>query len=188
MTETESSLAEARTTVKETKDNYLRLMADMENLRSRTKREVEQAKLFALQSFAKDLLEVPDNLDRALEAVPGEVASGSGAVAETDYYSKLKTLFDGVKMVSANMNQVMKRAGIERVDCAVGSRFDPHTMNALFEFENPNLHDMSVGQIVKTGYALNGRIIRPAEVGVSKGGEPFPSEESSTTNDKSSSS
>lgn len=174
--ELEERAAELEAREKESKEAMLRLLADMENLRSRTARQMEDTKKFATQKLAKDILDVADNLERALGAVPAEVRDKAGAVEGTDYYAQLCSLSEGVGMVRSTLQGVLGGNGMVRFD-PKGQKFDPHTMSALFEFPNPAAKNKEVVEVVKVGYSLNGRVIRPAEVGVATGGEEFPEEE-----------
>ena len=146
----------------ELNDRVLRAYADVENLRTRMTNQVDAAKSFAIQGFAKDLLDGADNLERALAAVPEEVS-------DADAPGQLKGLAEGVAMTNDIMLKSFKNNGLERFD-PTGEAFDPNTMMALFEIPasagagEPG----TVAQTTKVGYLLNGRAIRPAEVGVVK--------------------
>ncbi|CAG9466963.1 unnamed protein product [Pedinophyceae sp. YPF-701] len=173
----EKDLEEAQATAKDARETALRLAADMENLRARTRREVDQAKAFALQSFVRDILEVPDNLTRAMDAVPEEVKTGGAAKDGVDYFAQIKSLYDGVKMVDAVLLKALSAHGVQRAEIGPGGVFDPNTMNALFEIPDPSKPNKTVGQVIKAGYSLNGRIVRPSEVGVFTGGPEPEAEE-----------
>lgn len=142
------------------KDQLLRLAADMENLRKRTLRDVADAKTYAITNFARDMLGVSDNLRRALDAIPAEsLVEGSG----------LKALADGVDLTERSMLQALERHGVTKLD-PEGQKFDPNFHQAMFEVPNPDVPNNTVVQVVQTGYAIGDRVLRPALVGVSKGG------------------
>ncbi len=143
------------------KDRLLRLAADMENLRRRTQREVGDAKTFAIASFARDMLAVSDNLRRALDAV-------TGAQRETADET-LKNLLEGVELTEKSMITTLERHGVVRLS-PQGERFDPHFHQAMFEVPNPELPNNTVVQVVQDGYRIGERVLRPALVGVAKGG------------------
>ena len=150
------------------KDRLLRLAADMENLRRRTQREVADSKSFAIANFARDMLGVSDNLRRALEAVTSEQRE---AADET-----LKNLLEGVELTEKAMLATMERHGVVRLS-PEGERFDPHFHQAMFEVPNPDLPNNTVVQVVQAGYRIGERMLRPAMVGVAKGGPKAPSGE-----------
>ena len=143
------------------KDRYLRLAAEMDNLRRRTERELKDAKTYAAAAFARDMLSVSDNLRRALDAIPAEAraAAESGLVA----------LVEGVEMTERAMLSALERHGVKKIEPA-GQRFDPHFHQAMFEVPNADIPSNTVIQVVQDGYVIGDRVLRPAMVGVSKGG------------------
>lgn len=143
------------------KDKYLRLAAEMDNLRRRTEREIKDAKTYAAAAFARDMLSVSDNLRRALDAVPAEAR----AAAETG----LMALVEGVEMTERSMLAALERHGVRKLDAA-GQKFDPHFHQAMFEVPNADIPSNTVIQVVQDGYVIGDRVLRPAMVGVSKGG------------------
>lgn len=143
------------------RDKFLRLAAEMDNLRRRTEREVKDAKSYAASSFARDMLAVSDNLRRALEAVPGEIRDAADAV--------IKPLLEGVEMTERSMLSTLERHGVKKID-AEGQKFDPNFHQAMFEVPNPNVPNNTVVQVVQAGYTIGERVLRPAMVGVAKGG------------------
>lgn len=150
------------------KDRMLRLAADMENLRRRTQREVADAKTYAVANFARDMLGVSDNLRRAIEAVSDEKReSGS---------EEFKSLLEGVEITEKSMISQMERHGVQMLE-PEGEKFDPNFHQAMFEIPNPEVPNNTVLQIVQAGYQIGGRVLRPAMVGVSKGGPKTPVEE-----------
>ena len=145
----------------ELKDKALRLAADMENLRRRTARDVHDARAYAIANFARDMLTVSDNLQRALAAVPAEAREKGEA--------GFAALLEGVEMTERGMLATLERHGVKKLE-PEGERFDPNFHQAMFEVPNPDLPANTVVQVVQTGYVIGERMLRPAMVGVSKGG------------------
>ena len=145
----------------EAKDRALRLVAEMENLRRRTQREIGEAKAFAVSAFARDMLEVADNLQRALAAVP----EGSEDAA-------LKGLVEGVEMTGRALDRTLEKHGVRKLE-PEGEKFDPNFHQAMFKVPNPAVPNNSVVQVVQAGYAIGPRVLRPAMVGVAEGGPKF---------------
>jgi molecular chaperone GrpE len=145
----------------ELKDKFLRLAAEMDNLRRRTEREVKDAKTYAAAAFARDMLSVSDNLRRALEAVPAEARAAAEA--------GLVALVEGVEMTERAMLSALERHGVKKIEPA-GQKFDPNFHQAMFEVPNPEIPNNTVIQVVQDGYVIGDRVLRPAMVGVSKGG------------------
>ena len=145
----------------ELKDKVLRLTAEMENLRRRTEREKQDMAKYAITNFARDVLSIDDNLSRALQSVPQDAI-------ETD--PALKALFDGVEMTGRELVNVFERYGITRVD-PKGEIFDPNCHQAMFEMPNPEVPAGTIIEVVATGYMIEDRVLRPAMVGIAKGGE-----------------
>ncbi|MDT6940011.1 nucleotide exchange factor GrpE [Brucella pseudogrignonensis] len=144
----------------ELKDQMLRLVAEMENLRKRTQRDVQDARSYAVTNFARDMLLVSDNLRRAQDAIPADAL-------ESD--ANLKSLAEGVEMTERAMLQALERHGVTKLD-PEGQKFDPNFHQAMFEVPNPELPNNTVVQVVQAGFAIGDRVLRPAMVGVSKGG------------------
>lgn len=145
----------------ETKDRLLRQAAEMENLRRRTEREKEDMAKFAITNFARDIVTIDDNLTRTLSAVP------EGAVDEDP---ALKSLVEGVEMTGRELANALERHGIQRID-PKGDIFDPNLHQALFEIPNPEVPAGTILEVVAPGFMIEARILRPAMVGVAKGGE-----------------
>ncbi|MCB8839209.1 nucleotide exchange factor GrpE [Aurantimonas sp. VKM B-3413] len=143
------------------KDRMLRLAADMENLRRRTEREIKDARTYAVTGFAREMLQVADNLSRALEAVPAEHRSDEG--------SGLKALIEGVEVTERGLLSSLEKHGVRKLE-PEGQRFDPNFHQAMFEVPNPQVPNNTVVQVVQAGYAIGERVLRPAMVGVAKGG------------------
>ncbi|KAJ3042279.1 GrpE protein 1, mitochondrial [Rhizophlyctis rosea] len=156
-------LAEKEKQITELKDLYRRSLAEAENVRQRAKREVEQTAQYAVQRFAKDLLESADVLQIALNAVPE--AERSSASNKT-----LTNLYEGVSMTRTNLLRTFKRFGIEPYE-PVGEKFDPNLHEALFYQPAEGKEPGTISAVVKIGYKLQDRVLRPAQVGVVKGPE-----------------
>jgi molecular chaperone GrpE len=143
------------------KDKFLRLMADMENLRRRTEREVADARTYAVANFARDMLNVADNVRRAIESVPDEARS----TAEGAF----KGLIDGIDLTERDLLKTLERHGVKKLE-PEGQKFDPNVHQAMFEVPNPDVPNGTVVQVVQSGYVIGDRVLRPALVGVAKGG------------------
>lgn len=174
-------------------DKYLRSVADFRNLQERTKRDIAAARDFAIQRFAADLIESIDNLDRALGSVPPEalspdfssspdavtsttssddpsVAASGESVSEADAPNKdLLNLHAGLKMTESILMSTLKKHGLERFDPQdEGRKFDPRLDEATFMTKVEGREDGDVFHTQSKGFILNGRVIRPAKVGVVK--------------------
>ncbi|MCK5931078.1 MAG: nucleotide exchange factor GrpE [Fulvimarina manganoxydans] len=154
-------IAELEAENADVKDRLLRLAADMENLRRRTEREVKDARTYAVTSFAREMLSVADNLRRAIDAVPDE-ARESGD-------SGMTSLIEGVEMTERGLLASLEKNGVKKLE-PEGQKFDPNFHQAMFEVPNPNVPANTVVQVVQAGYAIGDRVLRPAMVGVAKGG------------------
>lgn len=154
----------------ELRDKYLRLAAEMDNLRRRTERDVKDAKSYSVAAFARDMLAVSDNLRRALDAIPAEALDGDDA--------GFKALVEGVEMTERGMLSALERHGVRKLD-PMGEKFDPHLHQAMFEVPNAEVVNGTVVQVVQAGYTIGERVLRPAMVGVSKGGPKAPAGEAS---------
>jgi molecular chaperone GrpE len=144
----------------ELKDRVLRTLAEMENLRRRTEREVADSRVYAIQSFARDLVGVADNIQRALDAV-----RDSGVALE----GPAKALVDGVELTERELLKVLEKNGVRKFD-PKGEKFDPNLHQAIFEVPDARVPSGSVVQVIQPGFAIGDRVLRPALVGVSKGG------------------
>ncbi len=143
----------------ELKDRLLRTLAEMENLRSRTQREVEETRKFAVTGFARDLLEVGDNLGRALASVPAE------ARAQSEF---MKNLVQGVEMTERSLQNALEKHQVRRVSPQKGEKFDHKVHQAMFEIPSSELAPGSVAEVIQDGYVIADRLLRPALVGVAK--------------------
>ncbi len=143
------------------KDKLLRILADMENLRRRTERDVADARAYAVTAFARDMLTVADNIRRALESLPQD--------ARDKMDGPLKALVDGIELTERDLLKTLERHGVKKLD-PQGQKFDPNLHQAMFEVPNPDVPNGSVVQVVQSGYVIGERVLRPAMVGVAKGG------------------
>lgn len=162
----DAQLQELQAQVAALKDDKLRLLADMENVRSIARRDVESAKTYAISSFAKKMLDVADNLERALDAVPPEfLAPPEGAEDEpTPVEKMLQSLHQGVTATDRELHKVFAAHGIVRFG-EVGDEFDPHKYDALFQLQSETVEVGKVGLLMKRGYTFKDRVLRPAQVG-----------------------
>ena len=145
----------------ELKDRSLRTLAEMENLRRRTEREVADAKAYGVTSFARDMLTFADNLSRAIEAVP--------AAAREAADPRLQSFVQGIELTERDFLSRLARFGVKKLE-PMGKRFDPNMHEALFEVPDESVPSGTVMQVVEQGFAIGDRVLRPAKVGVSRGG------------------
>ncbi|CAG7557243.1 unnamed protein product [Fusarium equiseti] len=150
--------------VKDWKDKCLRTVADFRNLQERTTREVKSAKDFAIQKFAKDLVDSVDNLDRALGMVPQEKLN---AKDRPEHLEDLANLYEGLKMTEDILMNTLKKHGLERLN-PEGEKFNPNEQEATFMTPQPDKEDGTVFFVQQKGFKLNGRVLRAAKVGVVK--------------------
>ena len=152
----------------EAEDRWRRALAEIDNLRKIKDRDVEEARKLGITRFARDLLDVADNLGRALQAVPESAVDGN---------PELKNLLQGVEMTQRALLTVFERHQIRTVRPTLGERFDPARHQAMFEVETAEQDPGTVAQIVQDGYVVADRLLRPALVGVAKApaaAEPAP--------------
>jgi molecular chaperone GrpE len=144
------------------KERYIRLAADMENLRRRTEREVKDARVFAISNFARDVLSVSDDLSRAMQVVRDSQNT-------EDPLASVAGLVEGIAATERAMITTMERHGVTRVD-PLGEKFDPNYHQAMFEVPDATKPNNTVMNVVQAGFKIGERMLRPALVGVSKGG------------------
>ena len=163
-----AELERVETEKAESQDRLVRMAAEMENLRKRTARDVADAREYSIASFAREMLGVSDNLRRALDAVPEESrqAGDAGLVA----------LIEGVELTERSMLQALEKSGVKKIS-PKGERFDPHFHQAMFEVPNTEVPNNTVMEVVQDGYVIGERVLRPAMVGVAKGGPKQPKPE-----------
>jgi molecular chaperone GrpE len=158
------------------KDRHLRTLAEMENLRRRTEREVADARTYGIANFARDILAVADNMDRALQALDAEIREQ----AEPG----VKALLDGVELTERELIKVMEKHGIARLE-PQGQKFDPNLHQAMFEVPDTSVAAGTVVQVVQPGYTIAGRVLRPALVAIAKGGPKAQAAAEAPANDNS---
>ena len=155
------------------KDRVLRTLAEMENLRRRTEREVSESKTYAVTGFARDMLTVVDNLARALEHVSAEARAAADP--------QIQSVIEGVELTARDLEAMLGRHGVRRLD-PKGQKFDPNFHQAIFEVPDETKPAGVVSQVVQSGWTIGDRVLRPAMVGVSKGGpKAAPKEEKAPT-------
>ena len=145
--------------VAQLKDQLLRALAETENTRRRAERDREDAAKFAAANFARDVLTVSDNLRRAIDSVPADAKAGNTA---------LGTLMEGVELTDRQLQSMLEKHGIKQVS-PMDQPFDPNLHQAMFEVPNTGKASGTVVQVLQPGYVINGRLLRPALVGVAKG-------------------
>jgi molecular chaperone GrpE len=156
----EERLAAAESELAESKDRLLRALAETENVRRRAQREREDAARYGASNLAKDLVNVADNLRRALASVP-----------EGQQDELTRTLLQGVEATERELLAAFERHGIRRID-PMGERFDHNFHQAIMEIENSGQPGGTVVQVLQPGYAMHDRLLRPAMVGVAKSERP----------------
>jgi molecular chaperone GrpE len=141
----------------EFKDRLLRTLAEMENLRKRTEREVGEARLYGNAGFARDVLAVADNMHRALESIGPELRAQPDA----------KVLIEGVELTERELLKVLEKHGVKKFS-PEGEKFDPNVHQAMYELPTSELPPGHVAQVIQAGYMLGDRVLRPALVAVVK--------------------
>lgn len=157
--ELQAKLTQKDKEVADMKNHYARAVADFRNLQESTKKEIQKARDFALQKFAKDLLESLDNFSLALNAVKEETLAANNEV---------KNLYEGVDMTRNVFEKTLAKHGIEKID-PMGQQFDPNMHEATFEIPQPDKEPGTIFHVQQPGYTLNARVLRPAKVGLVKG-------------------
>jgi molecular chaperone GrpE len=145
----------------EARDRMLRTLAEMENLRKRTSKEVADARLYGITGFARDVLDIADNLQRALDAIPAETRAAADP--------GLTSLTEGVELTERSLLNALEKHGVKKFD-PQGQKFDPNFQQAMFEVPDPSVPSGTVVQVMQAGYTIGERVLRPALVGVAKGG------------------
>ena len=144
--------------VKDLKDQVLRAYAEMDNIRKRAERERIDTQKYAVSKFARDMLSVADNLERAQAAVPSDTSDPI-----------IKGLLDGVTVTERGLASVLERYGIKRIP-AEGAPFDPHQHQAVMEHQDASVPTGTIVRVFEAGYTIEDRVLRPASVVVAKGG------------------
>jgi molecular chaperone GrpE len=156
---TADPVAQARREAAEYKDKLLRTLAEMENLRRRTEREVTDARVYGIASFAREVLAVADNMHRALEAIGPQLREHADA--------KVKALIEGVELTERELMKALEKGGVKKFS-PQGAKFDPNVHQAMFEMENAEVPPGHVAQVIQAGYMIGERVLRPALVAVAK--------------------
>jgi molecular chaperone GrpE len=159
--ETPDPIEALKTENAELKDRVLRLAAEMENLRKRMDREIADTRAYAITKFARDMLTATDSLSRAMLVLPPEARDTADG--------PMKSLIEGIELTEREMQRLLAVHGVKPIE-AEGQKFDPHKHQAMFEVPDPTRPEGTVVQVVQTGYAIGDRVLRPAMVGVAKGG------------------
>ena len=157
--------------VEELNDKMLRALAEAENVRRRAERDKSDAAKYAIANFAREVLGVADNMKRAMASVDAEARKGDPA---------LEQLMVGLEMTEREMLSTFERFGIKPIE-AMGEKFDHNLHEAMFELDDASKPAGTVMQVVEAGYMLNDRLLRPAKVGVSKGGPRDKNQENGVT-------
>lgn len=159
----------------EHKDRWLRTLAEMDNLRKRTEREVADARTYGVTAFARDILAVADNMQRAMQALDDELREK----AEPG----VKALLDGVELTERELLNVLEKHGVRKIE-PMGEKFDPNFHQAMYEVPDSSVPSGTVVQVVQPGYTIGGRVLRPALVAIAKGGpKPAPAPAEAPAND-----
>ena len=145
----------------ESRDKMLRTLAEMENLRKRTAREVADARAYGITGFARDILEIADNLQRAIDAIPAEAKESADP--------GIKAFIEGVELTERSLLNTLEKNGVKKFDPS-GEKFDPNFQQAMYEVPDPSVPSGTVVHVVQAGFMIGERVLRPAMVGVSKGG------------------
>ena len=143
------------------RDKMLRTLAEMENLRQRTRKEVADSKVYGITGFARDVLDIADSLQRTIDAVPAETRESADPL--------LKSLIEGVELTERSLLSALEKNGVKKFD-PQGEKFNPNFQQAMYEVPDASVPSGTVVQVVQAGYMIGERVLRPALVGVSKGG------------------
>ena len=149
------------------KDRLLRTLAEMENLRRRTEREIADSRAYGISAFARDILAVADNMDRALGALDNALREKADAGT--------KALLDGVELTERELLKVLEKHGVKKFE-PLGEKFDPNLHQAMYEVPDPSRPAGTIAQVVQPGYMIGERMLRPALVGIAKGGPKLAAE------------
>jgi len=142
------------------KDRLLRTLAEMENLRRRTDREVADSRAYGISSFARDILAIADNMARALQTLRAELKERADP--------GIQALLDGVELTERELSKVLEKHGVRKFEPQPRDRFDPNLHQAMYEVQDPALPAGTVAQVVQAGYMIGDRMLRPALVAVAK--------------------
>jgi molecular chaperone GrpE len=143
----------------EFKDKMLRALADMENLRKRTEREVAEARQYGVTAFARDVLQVSDNMHRALDAIGAELAQNTDG--------NVRALIEGIELTERELAKVLEKHGV-KMFTPQGEKFDPNFHQAMYEVPDSSAAPGTVAQVIQSGFTIGERVLRPALVAVAK--------------------
>ncbi len=146
------------------KDQMVRALAEAENTRKRAIKERQDATKYAISNFARDIINVADNLRRAIEAVPAEVIKE---------FPQVKNLTQGIEATERELIRCFEKNGIGKLE-PLDEKFDPHFHEVMFETPVPGKENGTIIQVIEPGYMINGRILRPARVGIAKNADMPP--------------
>src|SRR3954469_15146144 len=158
-------IAAAQREAADYKDKLLRTLAEMENLRRRTEREVVDARTYGIASFARDVLAVADNMHRALETIGPELREQG--------HAKTKALIEGVELTERELLKSLEKNGVRKFS-PQGEKFDPNLHQAMYEVPNSDVPPGHIAQVMQAGYMIGERVLRPALVGVAKAAPKAP--------------
>ncbi|TNE39365.1 MAG: nucleotide exchange factor GrpE [Alphaproteobacteria bacterium] len=158
--EQEKVIAAQAAEIADLKDKLLRAMAEVENMRRRAEREKQDAHTYAVTKFARDVLSVSDNLRRAIESIPAEARENTA----------VKNVLPGIEMTEAELMNILGKYNIRKIE-AEGQKFDPNLHQAMYEIENTTVEPGTVLHVTQSGFTIADRLLRPAMVGVAKGGK-----------------
>jgi molecular chaperone GrpE len=148
--------------VAELRDRFLRAVAEGDNIRKRAEKDVADARSYGITAFARDVLTVADNLARTIEHVSAEARASADP--------SLKALLDGVELTERDLQMILQKNGVKPIN-PMGEKFDPHFHQAMFEVPESGRPHGTIVQVIQPGYAIGQRVLRPAMVGVAKGGK-----------------
>lgn len=154
----EEIIKEKDAEIADMKNKYMTSLAEMQNLRTRTQKDVSSAKKYGGQEFAKSILDVADNITMALNATKADA---------TDENPKLKSFYEGVEMTQAVLLKALEKNSVTRMK-SLGEKFDPNFHDGMFQYDDPEQEPGTIGQVVKDGYMISDRVLRPAQVGTIK--------------------
>jgi molecular chaperone GrpE len=160
--------ADLKRQVAELDDRWRRALAETENLRRRAERDVADARIYGIVNFAREVVGVADNMTRAMQALDDEIRGKVDA--------GVKALLDGVELTERELLNVLEKHGVKKIE-PLGQKFDPNLHQAMFEVPDPSVPSGTVVQVVQSGYTIGERLLRPAMVGVAKGGPKTPAAE-----------
>lgn len=152
-------LAVAQREAADFKDRLLRTLAEMENLRKRTEREVADARVYGITKFARDVLNVADNMHRALSTLTDDARNAADAA--------VKSVLEGVELTERELLKTLENNGVKQFT-PQGEKFDPNKHQAMFEMPTSDVPPGHVAQVIQSGYMIGERVLRPALVGVAK--------------------